>query len=269
MQYVRIVGAFLRRDWAIMRSYPFSLSFGWLGTILSLALYFSLGRFFDQSVGSVESIPDQGYFSFLIVALPLLTLTTSVLYTFSGRVQSEQTTGSLEALLATPVSPSLLIVSSGAFSIIRGVLSVALQLAIAVALFGVRFQTGAVPMLSAFAATIGCVIIFASAGLAIAGFAIVYKRPAPLIVMASSVLALLCGIYYPIDVLPRPVELLAQALPLTWAVDAQRAGLLSDSVDGVSLLLLYGTAFAVIPVSVWIFGQSLDRAKRDGSLAQY
>jgi hypothetical protein len=68
---------------------------------------------------------------------------------------------------------------------------------------------------------------------------------------------------------PRPVELLAQALPLTGAVDAQRAALLSDSVDGISLLLLFGTALAVIPVGIWVFGQALDRAKRDGSLAQY
>ena len=34
-------------------------------------------------------------------------------------------------------------------------------------------------------------------------------------------------------------------------------------------MLLYGTALAIIPVGIWVFGQALDRAKRDGSLAQF
>lgn len=82
-------------------------------------------------------------------------------------------------------------------------------------------------------------------------------------------LLLVSGVYYPLSVLPRPMQLAGAASPLTYALSGIRRSLL----DGVGIqgqlptvLLLLGMGVVMIPASVAVFGWAERRAKRLGLL---
>jgi ABC-2 type transport system permease protein len=82
-------------------------------------------------------------------------------------------------------------------------------------------------------------------------------------------LLLVSGVYYPLTVLPIPLQLAGYASPLTYALDGMRRSLLNgaslaDVLPAVLILLAMGTV--MIPAAVWVFSWAERRAKRLGLL---
>jgi ABC-2 type transport system permease protein len=82
-------------------------------------------------------------------------------------------------------------------------------------------------------------------------------------------LLLVSGVYYPLSVLPVPMQIAGAASPLTYALSGIRSSLL----DGVGLwaqlpaiAILLGMGAVMIPGSIYIFGWAEKRAKRLGLL---
>lgn len=82
-------------------------------------------------------------------------------------------------------------------------------------------------------------------------------------------LLLVSGVYYPLTVLPAPMQVAGAASPLTYALSGMRSSLL----DGVGLAgqlpviaILVGMGAVLIPVSILVFGWAEKRAKRLGLL---
>ncbi|HEX3630679.1 MAG TPA: ABC transporter permease [Candidatus Dormibacteraeota bacterium] len=85
----------------------------------------------------------------------------------------------------------------------------------------------------------------------------------------QGVLLLISGVYYPITVLPLPLQLFGILSPLTYTLDGVRQALLDglslgQAVGDVGILLLMGVI--LVPASVWCFGRAERRAKRLGLL---
>ena len=77
---------------------------------------------------------------------------------------------------------------------------------------------------------------------------------------------------FPIQSLPRPLELLARAVPLTYAIDGMRKALLEgQSVATMSSTLAILAAFAAILLPLALAGLSLSlrRARQNGTLSFY
>jgi ABC-2 type transport system permease protein len=87
--------------------------------------------------------------------------------------------------------------------------------------------------------------------------------------MVITGLALLGGVYFPIEVFPEPLEQLARILPFTWGLDVLRASLLGGHVDPVQLAGLFGSAALLLPLALLGFTAAVRRARRTGTLAQY
>jgi ABC-2 type transport system permease protein len=82
-------------------------------------------------------------------------------------------------------------------------------------------------------------------------------------------LLLVSGVYYPLTVLPIPLQLAGYASPLTYALDGMRRSLLNgaslaDVMPAVAILLAMGAV--MIPAAVWVFSWAERRAKRLGLL---
>jgi len=85
----------------------------------------------------------------------------------------------------------------------------------------------------------------------------------------QSVLLLISGVYYSIDILPGWMQVLSHLSPATYALDGVRKGLidgapLSTLVGDVWPLLVMGVLF--IPLGLWAFGRAERYAKRTGKL---
>jgi ABC-2 type transport system permease protein len=77
------------------------------------------------------------------------------------------------------------------------------------------------------------------------------------------------GVYYPLSVLPLPMQIAGAASPLTYALEGIRRSLLAgasirDELPAIGILLAMGAV--MIPISLWVFAWAENRAKRLGLL---
>jgi len=269
MSVLRIIAAFVRRDFRINTSYRASFALEVVSTLFVLALFFYLSQVVDEGQFAASQDLNGGYFGYAAVGIAVLTIVQVSLSSFSRQLREEQTTGTLEALMATPASPSLIVLSSAVYDLLRGTLTAIVMIVAAVALFGLRLDMDPASIGTAAVALVGCLGLFASLGVAVAAFTVLFKRTTALLGMVISGLALLGGVYFPIDVFPEPLQVLSNALPFTWGLDVLRASLLGGNVDPAQLAGLFGSALALVPPALLGFTLAVRRARRTGSLAQY
>jgi ABC-2 type transport system permease protein len=82
----------------------------------------------------------------------------------------------------------------------------------------------------------------------------------------------LCGAVFPIDVLPRPLQLLGQALPLTYWLETLRRALLGNGAgvllspisDWVLLLIVAGSTVLLAVFSMWFYRWAENLAREKG-----
>jgi ABC-2 type transport system permease protein len=264
-----VVAAFVRRDWRIDSSYRASFALQTAATVLVLAIFFYLARAVDDPGFSARQGLEGGYFAYVAVGLALLQIIQASLSSSSRRLREDQTTGTLETLMTTPARPSLIVLASSVYDLLRATLSGVLLLLAAVLLFGLRLEASPPSAALAVVILLGCLGLFAALGVAVAAFTILFKRTTVLLALLISALALLGGVYFPVTVLPGALEALAQALPFTWGVDALRASLLGGSVNAAQLAGLFASAVVLLPLALIGFERALRRARRTGTLTEY
>jgi ABC-type polysaccharide/polyol phosphate export permease len=106
----------------------------------------------------------------------------------------------------------------------------------------------------------------------VSAFVLVFQQAGAITRWLSAGLALISGVFFPITLFPRAVQLLAEASPLTHALRALRGTLLEgagiEAVAG-SLLTLVATGLVLLPVAIAAVGVALGRARQRGTLGTY
>jgi ABC-2 type transport system permease protein len=95
------------------------------------------------------------------------------------------------------------------------------------------------------------------------------EKGAQMMMVVEGIILLISGVYYPVDVLPGPLQLLARASPLTYVLSGIRESLLHgrglrDQLGTVALLL--GMGAVLVPAGLLTFAWAERRAKRLGLL---
>lgn len=266
---IRLLGAFVRRDFRIERSYrlAFLAQFGGgLTTLLSAGF---LSRLVP---GSQHSLARYGsdYFTFLLVGAATLSYFTVALGGFSDSLNQEQDQGTLEALLASPNDPRLLLLYGAAWPFIFATVQLAFFLAAGGLLFHAKVSTS--HLLLAAGILVLTVIAFSAVGLAASSLLIISKKTGPLIALIAAAFNLLGGVLYPISVLPRALQLVAEALPMSHGLDALRRALVAHpDMHAIAIDVIVIAAFSVVlvPVALQAFRWAVDRARRRGTISHY
>jgi ABC-2 type transport system permease protein len=82
-------------------------------------------------------------------------------------------------------------------------------------------------------------------------------------------LLLVSGVYYPLTVLPAPLQIAGYASPLTYALEGMRQSLLdgaSITAELPNIAVLVAMGLVMIPGAIWVFSWAEKRAKRLGLL---
>jgi ABC-type multidrug transport system permease subunit len=263
-----LVAAFLRRDWKVARSYRFQLVLDLCSIPLFLALFYFLSRLVDPSQLPTDVDLSHGYFSYAAVGLVVLTMVQSSLTSFTTKLRTEQTAGTFETLLSSPVSPSAVVLGSAAFELGRALLGGVVTLVLA-SFFGLRLELGVGSVVGLVVGLPALLVTFASMGVVVAAVAVVVKQVTALLGLVTAALGLLAGTYFPIELLPGPLQVAANLLPFTWGIDVLRAALLRGELATGRLAELVGFAVVALPLSLWLFRLGVDQARRSGTLTQF
>lgn len=264
-----VVWAFLRRDWAIARSYKLPFVMGLVQTFATLGFLYYLARLVGPRIGVAGGHLAGGYFSYAVLGTVALSTLTTTLTSVAQRLRADQTTGTMEILFTMPPRPAITVLASAAYPVAFALVVAAIELSLSVGVFGMRFDADLVTAAAAAADLVASLLLGAAAGMALAAFVVVFKRGEGLTALAASVLSMIGGVYYPVHLLPPPLHVLAAAIPFTWALDVLRQALLGHRVLVPQLAGLWVAAVAALSMSSALLGAGLRRARRLGTLAQY
>ena len=172
---------------------------------------------------------------------------------------------SLKHTFIAPVRPFRLILGAWLIGVLRSFFVFLVLASFSVLAFGLDFlRPGVVPLILFL---LGLFLTAASVGMSVCILVLLFGYMADIAAWSlSGLMALVCGIYYPISILPFPLPQIAQAIPLTYFLAYFRSfygfneGLKNVLGWGFGLVGLY------VVVEVFLFKAVLQRARRTGML---
>jgi ABC-2 type transport system permease protein len=266
----RKVPAFVRRDWLTLLSYRAAFASDLLFIGVQALMFGFVAQLIDPSkLPSYGGIP-AGYFEFVMVGVLITTISGLLLQRVSTAIRQEQMTGTLEALLTSPVSPTTVQAGSIAFDLLFiPVRMAALLLAVSLTL-GLDYQAGgALP-------SVALLVVFLpfvwGLGLILAATILTFRRGTGVLGVTMSVLGLVSGAFFPLTLLPLWLQRLAEANPVAIVMEGTRNALIGGTGwDGVAtdLLVLVPVSALALVAGIAAFRAALAREHRRGTLGMY
>ena len=260
--------AFLRRDFAVARSYPLGLASQAILPLFSSIMLFFLARVVGGGSSYLHAYGGD-YFAFAVLGEVAFILQLMVLQTFAGTLRESQVTGTLESTLVTGIELPGLLIYSALWNTLLAVAQVTILVAFSALLFGMRLH-GAPAVLGALVVLLMPVACL-GLGFLEGAFTLVAKRGSPFFAVIGLGSQLFGGVLYPLAVLPRPLQFIANLLPIAHGAEALRAAFLTSNLSVFlaqigalgALAIFYGT------VGYLALRRAVQLAKRAGTIGQY
>jgi ABC-2 type transport system permease protein len=180
----------------------------------------------------------------------------------------ERWEGTIEYTFMAPVRRTTHLMGICLFAIGYGLARTFVVLLVATAMFRLDFSHANIP---------AALAVLAASTLPLIGLSILTsvlpllspQKGEQMSIALQGFLLLVSGVYYPLSVLPLPMQLAGAASPLTYALSGIRQSLLrgagfKDDLPAIATLL--GMGVVLVPLSVLVFGWAENRAKRLGLL---
>ncbi len=262
--------AFFVRDFHQETSYRLAFGMSIVGILFTSFTFYFLSEFMGPVSAEYLGEYDGDYFSYVLIGIAFGSYFSVGLTSFASALRQAQTTGTLEALLMTPTPVSTVVVGSALWSYTFTTFRVLVYLLVGTLLLGVSLSGGNVA--AALVGLLLAIVAFASIGIIAAGIIMVVKRGDPITTLFASVANLVGGVYYPIEILPDWLQVVAKLLPITYALRIMRLSLLADASwaeVAPDMLVLTGFCVVLFPLSLVVFRLAVQRARQEGSLAHY
>lgn len=263
---LRVVQALFVRDALVMRSYWLATAFDLVFGLLSLLIYYFISRtFHNVPVHELGGAPT--YFAFAAVGVALALVVQASCVRVAQRIREDLVSGSLETLIAQPLTRTELALGQSTFHFSFGTVRAFLYLLVAFLGLGIGLSQASWPGLILVLLASG--LAMTAVGIALSSFVLLLRRAEFLVAMAVLALTLLGGAFFPISVLPDWIEPIAKILPTRFIFGGVRAAVLRGEGWGLDFLYLV-IFFAVgLPVAVAFFSFALNQARRRGRLTSY
>ena len=251
--------AFIERNFFLTRRY-----WGWE---LAFLVYSVAGALSISLIGADQGSPT--LLLTLMVGAIFWNYLSVVFSWIAETVAVERWEGTLEYTFMAPVRRWAQLLGSVLYAMAYGLIHTAV-IFIALVLFFPQLDFSNANPMTALAFMLLGSFSFVGIGMIAAILPLLYvERGAQMTFVLQSVLLLVSGVYYSIDVLPGWMQVLSRLSPATYAIDGVRRGL----IDGVPVGDLLGDAWplvvmgiVMIPVGLWAFGRAEKYAKRTGKL---
>ena len=263
------IAALIRAGWLAATSYRFGIVMSFASLVIGVVPVYFVTQALQSQMSTVIAGEGNQFFAFIVVGMSTLTVISATLYALPTALQTGTSTGTIEAMLATPTGVPTLLAGLAGYDVLYALLRATVVLVAAVVM-GAHLtldRIGAV--LPVLALVILAHIPF---GVIAAAMVLAFRTPGPLPQLVFMLSTFLGGVYYPTHVIPGAVRSIADAVPLSYGLRAIRVVLLEGKpLAAVSRELLVLAAFAagLAVVSAVSFQAALRYARRAGTLAQY
>lgn len=250
------VSAFFVRSWLMTYRNAFTLFEIVFWPVVNLLSVGLLTTFLQAEIGTVVFVL-VGTFALSTVQVCQLDVAYAALFDMWSR--------SIKHQLVAPIRPWHLLLGSWMMGLLRGTVVFALQAAVSHWVFGVSVLAHGLAPAAALLA--GLLLSAGGIGLLVSTLLMLFGLRAEVSAWSGvSLVLLLCGVYYPVSVLPAPLQAVAAAVPLTHFLEAFRAHLGYAPVFTAPLLRGYGLAVVYVAGGYALFAWATRRARQTGML---
>jgi ABC-2 type transport system permease protein len=267
---LRKLALLFQRDLAVARSYRAAFLIEIFQALFGSAGFYFLSRFVQSPTLERSLPPGTNYFSFALVGIAFFDYLSVGLSTFDASLQEARQNGTLENLLVTQTSLSVILAGSSLYPFVLMSLRTAIYIGWGAVLFGFPLQganwLGALLVLGA------SVLAFSGLGVLSASYLLIFKRGNPVNWAILGLSTVVGGMMYPISVLPVWLQYVARLIPVTYSLEGMRAAILGHAstrelLPPIAILLLF--AALLLPISFAIFSWALRRTKITGTLTHF
>jgi len=278
---------FSRREFIIWWSYKMNAIMWVLDTLFNTTIFFLLGMV-ANGVGVTFAPYGGNYVSFVVLGLFVYYISFTNLGDAFTRISRIYWNGAMDLYLLSPLSyytPMMGIMFRG---VIDDYPRSLLAMLFGWLFFGAVFQFHAplllvVILILILVSTLGIGIISASS-FYLFGFR---QQTEPVrFIFQDVIIALTAGYYYPITVLPHPLQILGSFIPHIYALDALRRLMIPGgdittpvlplqlALPGVApvtldVLVLVAMCLVFMPLGLFLYVKGIKRARRDGTLTRW
>jgi ABC-2 type transport system permease protein len=268
--FVRVLWAFIRREVSAVGGYQAAFVIRVLGVALAVGSMVFLSRFVGAAANPHLAQYGGNYLGFMVLGVLAAEFQQVGVSGLAQRIRTAQMMGTLEAELATPAPPWMVLGAPPVYEFGAAALRSAAYLAGATILLGL--DLGRANWLSVALAVPLILAAFSGLGLLAAGTTMLVRRLNPVAIVIGSLSFFLSGVLYPVTVLPDWLRAIGGLLPLTHALAVLRGALLVGARPAAladSFVALAVFAGVLAPVGAGVFAFALRRARIDGSLSHY
>lgn len=267
MRSLRELCAFFWRDLLIARTYRTVFAVEIVEALFGVAMFYYVARFVD-SPQLEHALPEGGgYFAFSLIGFVFLDYLNAAMDAFDRSLEEARDAGTLEHLLVTQTSLPVQLAGSAAYPFAVSAVRIGVYIAWGAVLF--RFPLHEANWTAVVAVLLATFLAFSGLGILSASYLLLFKRGNPAKWFLLGVSGVAGGMLFPINVLPDWLQVIAKLNPVTYALDAMRAALLTGagwSPVWRPLLVLLFFAAVLLPVAMLVFAWALRRTKETGTL---
>lgn len=266
----RVFIAFVRREMSALGGYRVAFVLRLLGFVVAVGSLLFLSRFVGAAANPHLAAYHGNYLGFAVIGLLAAEFQQVGVSILAQRIRTAQVMGTLEAEVATPAPPWMVLGAPPLYEFVVSAGRSAGYLVGAMLLLGLNL-----PQVSWTSLLLGVPLIvaaFTGLGLLAAATTMMVRRMNPVSAVIGSLSFFLSGVMYPVTVLPVWLREAGVLLPLTHALAVLRGALLVGAPPTAlrgSLLALLAFSGVLGPLGVGLFAHALRRARMDGSLSHY
>jgi ABC-2 type transport system permease protein len=266
----RKLPAFLRRDFLVAWSYRMSFVSDLLALVGQALLFYFIGLLVDSSKLPSFGGTEVTYLEFAAIGIAVGLFIHFALERVAGAMRGEQLMGTLESVLVTPTARATVQLGSVVFDLVYIPVRTAVFLAAIALAFGLHVEPSGI--LPATALLLAFIPFVWGVGVASAGAILTFRGGSGAVSMGTMGLALVSGLYFPLELLPDWLADVTVHNPVALVGDGMREALLGGAgwtdVAPSLLVLAPMSAFSLI-VGMAIFRLAVRRERRLGTLGLY
>lgn len=266
----RKLPAFVRRDFLVALSYRMSFVSDLVSLAGQILIFYFLGRLVDPADLPTYGGTQVTYLEFAAVGIAVAVFMQFGLQHVAQAVRSEQLMGTLDSLLTTPTAWSTIQIGSVAFELLYIPLRLSIFLLGATLAFGFHFEPSGI--LPTFALLTMFIPFIWGLGVVAAAVVLTFRRGGGLVGLGVTLLALVSGLYFPVDLLPPWLASLGRGNPVAVVTDGMREALIGGvgwGAIGADALVLAPLSLVSLAVGALCFRLALRRERRLGTLGLY
>jgi ABC-2 type transport system permease protein len=268
--FLRVLLAFIRRELVALSGYRAAFVVRLFGSVMAAVALIFFTRFVNATANPHLAAYGGNYLGFVVIGVLATEFQQVGVIGLAQRIRGAQIMGTLEAEVATPAPPWMVLGAAPVYEVGSAAVRSAAYLWAATALVGLHL-----PHINGAALSLTVMLVLAAfmgLGLLTAGTTMLVRRLNPVAVVLGSLSFFLSGVMYPVSVLPPWLRAVGKLLPLTAALEALRGAMLAGASPLAlrrPLAALAAFAIVLIPAGTATFAYALRRARMDGSLTHY